>query len=139
MSNKNARKHHYLISAEITFVPPGAPEGTMNTIKQNGILLTNAKQITERDLGRAQQVVQLNLHNAINSETPVQMLDVQLLNLVYLGHMSEPEFRAVPPGLKLVPKADNDEAPPLPLDPEVKLDLPVEDAIKAAEVQNERA
>ncbi len=111
----NVKKHHYLIAGELTFTPPGAPEGTINTIKNNGVLMTNAKHIMMRDLGRAQQVLQLNLHHSIG-EAGTVIHNVVILNLTYLGYFTQEEWKTPPEGLKVVEKQVD-----LTMDPETAL------------------
>lgn len=98
--SKNAKKHHHLIAGELTFTPPGAAAGTINTIKVNGVLITNGKGLLMRDIGRAQQVLQMNLHSSIG-EPGTEIHNVIILAIVHLGCFTEEEWKQNPDGQQL--------------------------------------
>lgn len=95
MEQKPAR-HHYLITGEIVF--KARDMETVNGMRANGILLTENTNIGVAAIGKAQQVIQMNFFQKMNDPTLI-VIDVIILGMTYLGHMTEEEFKRVPPGM----------------------------------------
>lgn len=93
--------HHHMIVAEIVFMPKA--DSVVNSLRVNGVLVDPEKDIPIRLLGKAQQIVQLQFHNRMEGQD-IQVLDVVLMNFMYLGHMTEAEFQKVPEGVALKEK-----------------------------------
>lgn len=92
------QKHHYLIAAEIVFKHKDQEE--ISAIRINGVLIQDEKNLPTRSLGRAQQVAQMNFHNQMGAEmVHLQVIDVALISLSYLGLMAQEEFQRHPPGM----------------------------------------
>lgn len=108
----NQTSHYHMISGEIVFRTKGDEQ--INAMRMNGILKDQERDIPVRLLGKAQQVLQLNFHQRMQDQN-LEVIDVVLMNFMYLGLFTEEEFHRAPEGTKLqeVPK----EAPaPVDLD-----------------------
>jgi hypothetical protein len=91
-------KHHYhMISAELMFRTSDMPEGNVATIRLNGILKTESTRLRHKEIGLAQQIVQMALAKKINDET-LQIVDVFMFPFTYLGHMTDSYFATPPEG-----------------------------------------
>lgn len=99
------RQHHTLITAEIVFRHKADEAGNVHAIRANGVMASTSKEITAFLIGKAQQIVQMNFHTRMQGEAAeVEILDVVIINLSYLGLMTTEEFKAVPEGAKLQEK-----------------------------------
>lgn len=90
---KGIALHHYLIAAELVFRNRG--EDAIMSIRMNGVLMTDKQKLPAKSLGKAQQIVQQNFHNKMQDPN-IEILDVVLLNMPYLGHMTQEEYEAQP-------------------------------------------
>lgn len=99
---ENQKHHHHLITGEIVFKYP--EHENIHSVRVNGVLIDLERDIPVRLLGKAQQILQLNFHQRMQDEK-IQVLDVVLSNISYLGHFTQAEFHAVPEGTKLKEKA----------------------------------
>ena len=87
------KTHHQLIAGEVFFTK----DGEHHAPHINGVLQTETRNITARDIGRAQQTLQMNLHR--QAEDPeVQIYNVFIFSISYLGHMTQREFEKRPEG-----------------------------------------
>lgn len=102
------KKHHFLITGEIVFRARNSED--VNAIRTNAVLLTEDTIINVAAIGKSQQLLQLNFHKKMSDDN-IEVLDVVILNLSYLGNMSEAEFQAPPAGMKQQEKAPTSEAP----------------------------
>ena len=82
-----AKKHYYL-------------EEFLAPIKRNAMRPLDQKTIPLRAMGKAQQALQLNFHKNADDPT-IRVINVVLLNFVYLGHMTESDFNKSPDGTVL--------------------------------------
>lgn len=89
--------HYYLVTAEVFFVTASQETGS---VRVNALVMNDHRQVPLHLIGKAQQSAQLQFFKKLNDAT-VQVLDVVIANLSYLGLMSEKEFKVVPDGLKL--------------------------------------
>lgn len=87
------RKHYYLVSGEVFYRDPNAEEGTVagGSVKLNSLLALERNRVTAMDMGKAQQALQLRFHNQMQQPTLV-VFDVFMVNISYLGHMTDAEF-----------------------------------------------
>lgn len=99
--NPNQKNHHHLISGEIVFQQEG--EEGIASIRCNGVLIADTRDLPVRLMGKAQQILQVNFHNRMKGQK-IQVLDVVLMNFTYLGHMTQEEFNQPPQGTKLQEK-----------------------------------
>lgn len=97
------RKHFHLIAAEILFRIKDT--GQTSAVKLNSILAEPDRDVPVRLLGKAQQAVQLRFYqNMGEAHESVEVVDVVILAVSYLGHMTEAAFHAQPGGGQLQPK-----------------------------------
>ena len=101
--NQNDKLHHYLIVGEIIFQEED--NEAIASIRMNGVLIDPNKDIPVRLLGKAQQILQMNFYQRMQ-EQPVKVLDVVLMNFLYLGLMTQEEFHQPPEGTKLQQKPE---------------------------------
>lgn len=95
MTQKN---HYHMIAGEIVFQDPSSELPV--AIRANGVLIDPGKEIPIRLLGKAQQILQINFHQKMEG-VEVKVLDVVLINFMYLGHMTAEQFQKVPEGMKM--------------------------------------
>lgn len=96
----NVKKHYHLIAAELVFKPRDLD--TISAVRMNGVIAEPEKEITQRQLAKAQQIIQLNFHRKIEEESNnVNVLDCVLMNFIYLGYMTQEEFFKKPEGMEL--------------------------------------
>lgn len=120
--NPNDKFHHYLIVGEIVFQEEG--QESVAAIRVNGVMMDPEKEIPVRLLGKAQQILQLNFMQRM-AQQKIKVVDVVLMNFVYLGHMNQEEFQKVPEGVKVQEKKETPFAEPV-----VDLDQAVAEADK---------
>ena len=95
------KKHYYLVAGEIVFTDE---EEKVNAIRLNGVTVMKDLEVNTRELGRAQQILQVNFAQRMG-EIPYKVHDVVLTSFIYLGKMSQEEFHKTPEGMKLQEKA----------------------------------
>lgn len=95
-------KHHYLIAGEIVFKSPEME--TVNGMRANGILLTDTTNLGIAAIGKAQQVLQANFFQKMQDPNLI-IIDVIITGLIYIGLMTEEEFKRMPPGMTQKEKA----------------------------------
>lgn len=96
-------KHHFLIAGELVFTQEGNDE--VNAIRVNGVLLTDQTNLPVASLGKAQQVLQANFYERMKGQK-VDVVDVILINITYLGQMTQEEFYKNPEGMGLKVKEE---------------------------------
>ena len=96
MSDK--RQHYHLISALIMFVPKDEKaQGGYAPVPVNAVLTTAMKDLTRHDIGRAQQAAQMTLFGQLEGEaTKIQVLNVVITNMTYMGLMTQEEYEGKP-------------------------------------------
>ena len=92
------KKHFYLITAELAYkIDKDSPDvfrGVTNAVTQLEEPLLNA-----HFLAKSQQNAQIAFMQHHN--TPFHIVDVVLVNVCYLGHMSDEEFKKTPDNLQV--------------------------------------
>lgn len=101
--NPNDKLHHHLIVGEIIFQEEG--NEALASLRVNGVLMDPKQEVPVRLLGKAQQILQMNFYQRM-AEQKVKILDVVLMNFVYLGLMTQEEFHQPPEGTKLQQKPE---------------------------------
>ena len=87
------KSHYYLLPAEVRYEVKGVP----HLIKFDTLTKKDQPFINMRDLGEAQQASQVRLFREVIEPTPdVQVMDVCILSVSYLGEMTEEEFNSQP-------------------------------------------
>ena len=91
------KKHYYLVHGSIVFTD----KENENPVKLdlNAILPTDTPNIDTKALGKAQQNLQLTFHKKMEDET-LQVVDVILNSISYLGCMTHEEFYGDTPKVK---------------------------------------
>lgn len=92
------RKHYSLIAGNVVYKVANAPDGhnPMGVITLNGVINSIGGATTLADLAEAQKVLQH--HFRIKTDDPsLEIADVIILNIVYLGYHSEDEFNNITP------------------------------------------
>lgn len=100
--SKFHKHHYYLVCGEVKFAKPATddqPE-TIGSTLLNAVVSRDEKTFPVSAIGRAQQALQLNFHGRMEDPSII-VADVVLVNVVYLGHMSQAEFQKQPEGTKL--------------------------------------
>ncbi len=118
-------KHHYLIAGELVFKSPEME--TVNGMRANGILLTDETNLGIAAIGKAQQVLQANFFQKMQDPTLI-IIDVIITGLIYIGFMTEEEFKRTPPGMVQQEKA------PEVATPSAANDTPVVDPLAPGQV-----
>lgn len=95
------KTHFYLVAGEIVYKHPSQPDA-IGYIRLNSVLQMDRNLIRHRELGKAQQMLQLHFHNRMNDPT-FEVVDVFLVGLSYMGHMTEAEFQLPPEGEQVRP------------------------------------
>jgi hypothetical protein len=92
------RLHYHLISALILFVPKeNADQSGYAPVPVNAVLTTKSENVTRSDIGKAQQAAQMTLFGQLGSEAvTIQVLNVVITSMTYLGHMTKEEYEAKP-------------------------------------------
>ena len=88
--------HYYLVSGEILYKHPQAEEA-IGTIRLNTMLQLERNVVRHRELGKAQQMLQMHFFNRMNDPL-FEIIDVFLYGVSYLGHMTDGEFQLAPEG-----------------------------------------
>lgn len=98
MSSPSTRTWYHLVTAQIVYQVNGQPE--ISSMYLNGIVTTNTVNLPAASLGKAQQAVQMHFHQR-HEGVDLKVLDVVIMNLTNLGHMTPQEFHAAPEGTEL--------------------------------------
>lgn len=86
------KKHYFLASGSVFFFPVGKPED-VGSLQLNGVFTTATGQIPVSGIAAAQRVLQQQASDRMaKSGTNIEIVDVQLLGIVKLGHMLPSEF-----------------------------------------------
>ena len=93
--------HYYMFAGNLAFVDS---EGNAAVSNASVVVPTTDQRVTARDMARASQGLQMNLFQRINQQ--VQVIDLNIMSVSYLGHMTEEEFNA---GAD-IPSTDSEEA-----------------------------
>lgn len=87
------KKHYHLIAGNVVYKVDGGTKETnpMGIITLNGVITSDTQTLGVADLNTAQQVLQH--HFRVKTEdNSLEIADVIILNIVYLGYQSENEF-----------------------------------------------
>lgn len=87
----NAKKHHYMVAGEIIFTTPSEQGEVFHQINMNAVLTTDSKEIKAKDIGRAQQYLQLSFLRGTHIQPDIR--NVIIFGFTYLGHFTEEEFQ----------------------------------------------
>ena len=93
MSESMIQKHYFLIAGNVVYKVDGGAKGSnpMGIITLNGIITSDTQVLGVSALNEAQQVLQHHFRVKTEDNT-IEIADVIILNVVYLGFQSEAEF-----------------------------------------------
>lgn len=98
--NKNKKMNYYLVAANIVYSLDGQDSLSMMPIN-SAVWSENADRLIRlRLIGKAQQAVQMAFMKKIN-DINVQIRDVVITNMIFLGNMTEDQFNEAPPGMEM--------------------------------------
>lgn len=81
------KQHFHLIAGKVIAMI----DGNITSVDLNAVLRTKTIDIRAKDIGRANQTLQLTLAQKVgNPDT--QMMDAMVYSITYLGHMRNSEF-----------------------------------------------
>jgi actin-like ATPase involved in cell morphogenesis len=92
-SESTTQKHYFLIAGNVVYKVDGGTKDTnpMGIITLNGLITSDTQTLGVTHLNEAQQVLQH--HFRVKTEdNSIEIADVIILNVVYLGFQSENEF-----------------------------------------------
>lgn len=95
--SKSKSYHHYIV-AGLLLIKASEDEG-ISQITLNSMVRSDVKNIPLRLVGKAQQALQVALHNRMQADEGApdyQVVDVVIINMVYCGFMTEEQFNATP-------------------------------------------
>lgn len=92
------RKHYYLVHGAIVFAHQEQEQ--VGSIDMNGLLLTDNKNIALHELNNSQRILQHNFFNRMPADK-VEIQDVVIKNLTWLGHYTDDEFKNIPEGVSM--------------------------------------
>lgn len=92
------KQHYHLLATEVAFLEP--ENEMIGAFKVNVMMRTPTRNFTVKDLGKAQQIAQMQMFDKLQNEK-LEVKDVFILSVSYLGLMNEEEFQRPPEGTKL--------------------------------------
>ncbi len=81
------KQHFHLIAGKVIAMI----DGNITSVDLNAVLRTKSTSIKAKDIGRANQTLQLTLAQKVGDPT-IQMMDAMVYGISYLGHMKNSEF-----------------------------------------------
>lgn len=94
------RLHFFMCTGQVAFYPGNLTDGQemdpsqVQMLVSNTVLFTEDGTIKVKDIGNVQQALQMNVVNRFQGQQPPAFLDVVILNISPLGHMTQQEFEA---------------------------------------------
>jgi hypothetical protein len=92
------KQHYHLVSGVVMFKDLET-EGAVGEIKLNTTLRSGSQSVPARQIGKAQQSLQMLMFQKLGTE--LEVVDVHIVAISYLGHMTEEQFMAPPEGMKV--------------------------------------
>ena len=92
-TNSMPQKHYFLVAGNVVYkIDSGnQDQNPMGIITLNGVITTHTQVLGVADLNQAQQVLQHHFR-AKTEDNTLEVVDVVILNIAYLGFQSENEF-----------------------------------------------
>jgi hypothetical protein len=92
------KQHYWLVAGTVMF--GNKAEETIGNVSLNTTTRTDADAFPSREIGRAQQALQMLFFKRILQEDQanIQVVDVVIISVNYLGEMTEEEFLRPPEG-----------------------------------------
>lgn len=85
------KQHFHLISGTVMFLDKSGDEVRAGNFVQNTTIQTPTKDVPARYIGRAQQALQMLMFQKLEDHT-LEVTDVHIMSISYLGFMTEAEF-----------------------------------------------
>lgn len=98
MNAEQPEQHYHLVAGNVVFQTPEGPEQTMGSLTLNTVLRGPTPNVPARQIGRAQQALQMLFFDKTGDPT-LQVVDVVIISVSPLGFMTEAEFNAPPEGM----------------------------------------
>lgn len=93
-------KRHYFLVAGLLLVELPNPENPEETAlvepKHNAVVYSEKNLIDLNLLAKAQEALQMIFHQRSGGDNSAMIRDVTVLNIIYMGHMTEEEFNYRP-------------------------------------------
>jgi hypothetical protein len=89
-SSRGKKSHFYLAAGKVVFQDP-SQDNQMGAIELNVLLSCKEQAVPARQLGRAQQSLQIKMFERFEDPN-LKIIDVFVYAISYLGHMTEEEF-----------------------------------------------
>lgn len=87
------KKHYYLAAAVVKY----RKRHMSQTSDLNSLIILDNQNITQNVLGHIQQVTQVRFFRSVEQPSPeINVDDIYISNLMYLGHMTEEEWSFIP-------------------------------------------
>lgn len=109
--NPETKKYYFLVAGNVFFAPQGKGPEEIGTLSTNAIISTDNGQLRASELGDAQRALAQAMQDRIGAENPVDLVDVQVLNICKLGHMLPSEFFNLQPAPAPAEQTMEDVAP----------------------------
>jgi hypothetical protein len=93
MTDNAPKLHHYLVSGKVFTIDPENEDAGVGSTEINATITSDQPYVTAREIGRAQQALQMNLFQRAQNPN-IQVVDLNIGALIYLGEMTEAVFAA---------------------------------------------
>ncbi len=93
--------HYHLVSGVVIFRDPEAPNAAaVGEMRLNTTLRSDSQYVPARQIGKAQQSLQMLMYTRLD-DTSLEVVDVHINSISYLGEMTEEDFMEAPEGMTL--------------------------------------
>lgn len=88
----NMKFFYFLACGQTVFLRDGSK--VVEVLTSNTLVISETQTVKARDIGRVQQALQMNCHKKMAEQEPkpVKIIDVVIMSISFLGHMSQSEF-----------------------------------------------
>ena len=97
MPEETIKQHYYLFATELSFMESTGENGGVTRI--NTLVLSDSAMLKARQIARVQQTAQVQLREKLNDMNLV-ILNAVIMNINYLGYMSQEEWQEGMPQLQ---------------------------------------
>lgn len=97
-----SKLHYFLITGQIMFKDNSLPEQvSVNAVNTNAVMTSSQSTIPARGIAKAQQASQQAFIQRMDGLENINILDVIIMNIVYLGEFTQEDFQAPPAGVQV--------------------------------------
>lgn len=89
------RQHYYLVAGHVVV----EKDEHVQALPQNAMLITDEQKLGVHQIGKAQQALQVSLFKKLGDT--INVVDVLIIGITHLGHMTSEEFNARPDGVEV--------------------------------------